>query len=192
MGQTSSRVLGGEWRPLRFGRGDPRKERGWMKARCTCLRSLSCRPKRRHLGYIPSAESSPIRKRGRADGDIASPVPPCSVGRWHGCAFAQSEIPRYSRKHQKGICGIIKRLLGLSYAFFRLVHARGACHPFAVHPEQVRIFKAMPASRKLELAATFYFSARHLKTRALQQRHPDWSESRLRREVNDLFLRASC
>jgi hypothetical protein len=49
----------------------------------------------------------------------------------------------------------------------------------------------MPASRKLELAAAFYFSARHLKTQALKQRHPDWSENRLRREVNQLFLRAS-
>ena len=60
-----------------------------------------------------------------------------------------------------------------------------------MHPEQVKIFKAMPASRKLELAASFYFSARHLKTQALKKRHPDWSESRLRREVNQLFLRAS-
>ena len=60
-----------------------------------------------------------------------------------------------------------------------------------MHPEQVKIFKAMPASRKLELAATFYFSARHLKTQALKQRHPDWSESQVRREVNRLFLHAS-
>jgi hypothetical protein len=60
-----------------------------------------------------------------------------------------------------------------------------------MHPEQVKIFKAMPASKKLEIAATFYFSARHLKTQALKQRHPDWSESRLRREVKELFIRAS-
>lgn len=60
-----------------------------------------------------------------------------------------------------------------------------------MHPEQVRIFKAMSAARKLELAATFYFSARHLKTLALQQRHPDWSELRLRREVDRLFLHAT-
>ena len=60
-----------------------------------------------------------------------------------------------------------------------------------MHPEQVKIFKAMPAARKLELAATFYFSTRHLKTQALKKHHPDWSESQLRREVNRLFLRAS-
>ena len=68
---------------------------------------------------------------------------------------------------------------------------KGPCHSIRMHPEQVRIFKAMPAARKLELAATFYFSARHLKTQALKQRHPDWPESRLRQEVNRLFLRAS-
>jgi len=60
-----------------------------------------------------------------------------------------------------------------------------------VHPEQVKIFKAMPAAKKLELAAAFYFSARHLKTQALKQRHPEWPEARLRREVNKLFFRAS-
>ena len=60
-----------------------------------------------------------------------------------------------------------------------------------MHPEQVKIFKAMPAARKLELAATFYFSTRHLKTQALKKHHPDWSESQLHHEVNRLFLRAS-
>ncbi|HRT05370.1 MAG TPA: hypothetical protein P5204_06690, partial [Kiritimatiellia bacterium] len=78
-----------------------------------------------------------------------------------------------------------------SILFFPLVRPAPACHAFPVHPEQVKIFKAMPAAKKLELAATFYFSARHLKTQALKQRHPDWPESRLRREVNRLFLRAS-
>ena len=60
-----------------------------------------------------------------------------------------------------------------------------------MHPEQVKIFKAMPAAKKLEIAAAFYFSARHLKIQASKQRHPDWSETRLRREVDKLFLRAS-
>lgn len=60
-----------------------------------------------------------------------------------------------------------------------------------MHPEQVKIFKAMPAARKLEIAAAFYLSARHLKTQALKQRHPDWPEARLRREVTKVFLRAS-
>jgi len=59
-----------------------------------------------------------------------------------------------------------------------------------MHREQIRVFKAMTAARKLEIAASFCSSARLLKTQALKQQHPDWPESRLRREVKDLFIRA--
>lgn len=60
-----------------------------------------------------------------------------------------------------------------------------------MHPEQVKIYKAMSMGQKLSLAATFYFSARQLKTQALKKHHPDWTENRVREEVRRIFLYAS-
>jgi len=60
-----------------------------------------------------------------------------------------------------------------------------------MHPEQVRIFKAMPPSRKLELAANFYFAARQLKAQGLRMQHPDWTDEQVRCKVRELFLYAA-
>ena len=58
-------------------------------------------------------------------------------------------------------------------------------------PEQVRIYKSMPPAQKLDLAARFYFGARHLKDRALRMQHPEWSEAEVERRVRELFLYAA-
>ena len=57
--------------------------------------------------------------------------------------------------------------------------------------EQVRIFKAMSPSRKLELAAEFYYAARRLKACGLRMQHPDWSDSRIEARVKEIFLHAA-
>ena len=59
-----------------------------------------------------------------------------------------------------------------------------------MHPEQVRIFKAMSPARKLELAAAFYFAAKHLKRQGLKLQHPDWTEERVEQKVREFFLYA--
>jgi len=50
-----------------------------------------------------------------------------------------------------------------------------------MHPEQVKIYKAMSPARKLELAAEFYFAARHLKHQSLMAQHPDWTSEQVNR-----------
>jgi len=60
-----------------------------------------------------------------------------------------------------------------------------------MHPEQVKIYKTMSVAKKLSLAATFYYSARQLKTQALKKQHPDWTDERIRKEVQRIFLYAS-
>jgi len=57
-------------------------------------------------------------------------------------------------------------------------------------PEQIRIYRAMPPAKKLEIAAQFYFEARRLKTRALSHQHPEWSDPEIEQHVRELFLRA--
>jgi len=58
-------------------------------------------------------------------------------------------------------------------------------------PEQIKIYREMPAARKLELAAQFNSAARELKKRALMAQHPDWSEQQINRRVKKLFLYAA-
>ena len=60
-----------------------------------------------------------------------------------------------------------------------------------MHTEQIRIFKAMTPARKLELAADFYFAARHLKQQSLTMLHPDWSPEKVQRTVREFFLYAA-
>jgi len=57
-----------------------------------------------------------------------------------------------------------------------------------MHPEQIKIFKAMPPATKLELAGCLYLFARTLKTQALKKQHPDWTEDRIHKEVRRIFL----
>lgn len=60
-----------------------------------------------------------------------------------------------------------------------------------MHPEQVRIFKAMSPARKLELAANFVFAARQLKKQSLRMQHPDWTNEQVERKTRELFLYAT-
>ena len=59
-----------------------------------------------------------------------------------------------------------------------------------MHPEQLRIFKAMEPEKKLKLAQMLYYSARELKAASLKARHPDWSEEKIKDSVREIFLYA--
>ncbi len=59
-----------------------------------------------------------------------------------------------------------------------------------MHPEQVRIFRAMSPERKLDLASALYFAARELKAAALRAGHPDWSEDQIQEKVREIFFYA--
>lgn len=61
----------------------------------------------------------------------------------------------------------------------------------ALTPQQVNIYRRMPAARKLQIAADFNRSARELKAAALRAQHPEWSDEQVRRKVRDVFLYAS-
>ncbi len=58
-------------------------------------------------------------------------------------------------------------------------------------PEQIKIFKAMPPARKLQLAGQFHDAARKLKARGLRAQHPDWPEERIEARVREIFLYAA-
>lgn len=60
----------------------------------------------------------------------------------------------------------------------------------ALHPEQIKILKALSPDVKLEIAEKLYASARALKTAALQLRHPHWSEEKVAERVMEIFLHA--
>jgi hypothetical protein len=59
-----------------------------------------------------------------------------------------------------------------------------------MHPEQIRIFKAMEPEKKLKLAQMLYDSARELKTASLKARYPEWSEEKIKDRVREIFLYA--
>jgi hypothetical protein len=58
-------------------------------------------------------------------------------------------------------------------------------------PEQVKIFRAMPPARKLELAGEFHYAARQLKFSGLRSLHPEWPEARINARVREIFLYAA-
>jgi hypothetical protein len=55
---------------------------------------------------------------------------------------------------------------------------------------QFAILRAMPGERRLKLAEGLYWSARKLKAAGVRSQHPDWSEEKVKAEVNRLFLHA--
>jgi hypothetical protein len=55
-------------------------------------------------------------------------------------------------------------------------------------PEERRILRAMTPAQKLAAAEDMYRTARDIKTAALRQQHPDWSEEEIRRKVREIFL----
>jgi hypothetical protein len=54
--------------------------------------------------------------------------------------------------------------------------------------EELRILRAMTPEQKLDAAEDMYRAARDIKTAALRQQHPDWSEEEIRRKVREIFL----
>lgn len=57
-------------------------------------------------------------------------------------------------------------------------------------PRQIEIYRRMPAAKKWALAVQLYWMARDIKASALRNRHPDWSEAQVTREVRRIFLHA--
>ena len=55
-------------------------------------------------------------------------------------------------------------------------------------PEQFAILRAMPGTRRLQLAERMYWAARKLKTAGVRSQHPDWPEEKVITEVNRIFL----
>lgn len=61
---------------------------------------------------------------------------------------------------------------------------------FVLHPEQVRIYRAMSPAQKLSAAADLYRAARRLLEGAVRKRYGEWSEAQVAQEVRRLFLHA--
>lgn len=59
-----------------------------------------------------------------------------------------------------------------------------------LHPEKVRAYRAMSPEAKLRAASDLYWAARRLKEAAVRQRHPEWTDDEVRREVARIFLHA--
>ncbi len=58
-------------------------------------------------------------------------------------------------------------------------------------PEQVAKWRAMTGEQRVMEAERLYWEARELKTSEIGHQHPDWSEDKVKTEVNRLFLEAS-
>ncbi len=48
----------------------------------------------------------------------------------------------------------------------------------------------MTPAQKLDVSLKLYHSAKALKTAALKQQHPEWSEEEIKNKVNEIFLYA--
>ena len=59
-----------------------------------------------------------------------------------------------------------------------------------MHSEQKKIYQSMTPAQKLDVSIKLYQSAKALKTAAIKEQHPDWSEEKIKKLVNDIFLYA--
>ena len=59
-----------------------------------------------------------------------------------------------------------------------------------MHPEQIKIYKAMTPAQKLDVSINLYQSAKAIKKAAIKKQHPEWSEKKIKKLVNDIFLYA--
>jgi hypothetical protein len=55
-------------------------------------------------------------------------------------------------------------------------------------PEHAKILGRMTPADKLQAAMRLYWSARALKTAAVRQQHPEWSDAEVAAYVRELFL----
>lgn len=58
-------------------------------------------------------------------------------------------------------------------------------------PEQIKLLRAMPGERRLEVAEQLYWMAREIKIAGVRFHHPDWPEEKVIAEVNRIFLNAT-
>ena len=59
-----------------------------------------------------------------------------------------------------------------------------------MHPEQKKIYQSMTPVQKLEVSIKLYETAKALKAAAVKEQHPDWSEEKIKKLVNEIFLYA--
>jgi len=57
-----------------------------------------------------------------------------------------------------------------------------------MHAKQKKIYQSMTPAQKLDVSIKLYQSAKALKTAAIKERHPDWSEEKIKKMVNEIFL----
>ena len=59
-----------------------------------------------------------------------------------------------------------------------------------LHPEQVRVLRAMSLGERLALNASLWENARALQEAAVRGRHPDWTEEQVRNAAREAIRRA--
>ena len=64
-------------------------------------------------------------------------------------------------------------------------------HARAAHAHQVAIYRAMTPQQRLQQALRMNASMRRLMAIGFKDRHPDWSETQVRRAVADRILYAA-
>ena len=57
-----------------------------------------------------------------------------------------------------------------------------------MHPEQKKIYQTMTPAQKLGVSFKLYQSAKAFKTAAIKKQHPNWSEEKIKKIVNEIFL----
>jgi hypothetical protein len=62
---------------------------------------------------------------------------------------------------------------------------------YNVHPEQIKVWKGMIPSEKLQIANALYWTAWEAKTAWLSQVDPSLTEEQLEENVRDIFVHAT-
>ena len=58
-------------------------------------------------------------------------------------------------------------------------------------PEYVETLRRLSGEQKLKAASALYWAARRLKTAAVREQHPDWTDEQILRRVNEIFQHAA-
>lgn len=59
-----------------------------------------------------------------------------------------------------------------------------------MHPEQLRIYRAMTPAQKLEVVRGLYNTAWQFKAAGLRLQHPEWTEEQIESKVREIFINA--
>ncbi len=57
-------------------------------------------------------------------------------------------------------------------------------------PEYVEVLRRLTGPQKVKAAFALWRAARRLKSAALRERHPEWTEARIEKELREILLRA--